>query len=825
MPSVETEPAPTESLPPGASAAAVLNPPPPSAIYDGTSISVLKGLEAVRVRPSMYIGDTGPRGMHHLVWEVVDNSIDESLAGHCKRITVEVHADGSVSVEDDGRGIPTDILAAEGGRSAAEVVLTELHAGGKFDRESYEVSGGLHGVGVSCVNALSDTLWLDIWRDGHHWSQIYHRGVPAAPLKKGEPSEKRGTRVHFLPDITIFPEAGEYQYDMLRNRIQELAFLSPQLAISLTDHRDGRACEFHYEGGLLSYVAHLDEGRDAVHKPAIYLHARKPGLDVEVAFQWNTTYNETLISFANNIKTIEGGTHVTGLRGALTRTVNAYGTANGLFKKAKLEAVTGDDIREGFTCVLSVKIAEPQFEGQTKGKLNNSDAKTFTEAMVNERLGAWFEEHPLVAGTIVNRSIQSATAREAARQARDKARRKTVMDGGGLPGKLADCQERDPKKCEIYLVEGDSAGGSAKQGRDRVFQAILPLRGKILNVEKAAFEQMLKSEQIQIVSQALGAGIGEDFDKSKLRYHRIIIMTDADVDGSHIRTLLLTFFWRQMNELVRAGFVYIAQPPLYKAKKGKTEKYLKDDAAKEAFFLTHAAGKLTLLSGATPVDGPAKTLTGKDVETFMESLSSFNTRLARLGRKYHTDVLDAFLAQGAATPDTREGWATRAADLRVRLAEAVPTLDVLSATVSEDGAGIDVRTLADSLERLTHLSAADLTELHVLLDARNGLTATLPLPAGVEDGPLRQTWRELRADIFAAAEKGWELQRYKGLGEMNPEQLWDTTLDPKERTLLQVQVDDAEQADSWFSKLMGEEVEPRRLFIETEALNVRNLDI
>ena len=823
MSTVETEPVPTDSpAPPPAAATSSV---PPGAVYDGKSISVLKGLEAVRVRPSMYIGDTGPRGMHHLVWEVVDNSIDESLAGHCTRISMEVHADGSVSVEDDGRGIPVDMIEEEG-RSAAEVVLTELHAGGKFDRDSYEVSGGLHGVGVSCVNALSDTLWLDIWRDGFHWSQVYHRGVPVAPLERKEASEKRGTRVHFLPDITIFPEAGEYLYENLRNRIQELAFLSPRLTISLHDHRDGRKDEFHYEGGLISYVAHLDEGRDAVHKPSIYLRGNKKGLDVELAFQWNTSYTETLISFVNNIKTIDGGTHVTGLRGALTRTVNAYGTANGLFKSAKIEAVTGDDIREGFTCVLSVKIAEPQFEGQTKGKLNNSEAKTFTEAMVNERLAAWFEEHPLIAKTVVNRSIQSATAREAARKARDNARRKTVMDGGGLPGKLADCQERDPKKCEIYIVEGDSAGGSAKQGRDRVFQAILPLRGKILNVEKAAFEQMLKSEQIQILAQALGAGVGEDFDKSRLRYHRIIIMTDADVDGSHIRTLLLTFFWRQMNELVRAGFVYIAQPPLYKARKGKTEVYLKDDAAKETFFLTRAAANLRLLSAAAPAaEGLAKALTGKDVEEFMDRLTSYGTRLARLGRKYHPDVLDAFLAQGAAVPDAADGWEVRAADLLQRLHLAVPTLDVLSVTVSADGAGIDVRTLADSLEKLTHLTAADLTELHVLLESRDGLTASLPLPAGVDDGPVRRTWRELRADIFAAAEKGWELQRYKGLGEMNAEQLWDTTLDPKTRTLLQVQVDDAEQADSWFAKLMGDEVEPRRLFIETEALNVRHLDI
>ncbi len=825
MSSVETEP--LTLAPEGTAPVSSIPRPPSDGSYGASSITVLEGLEAVRVRPSMYIGDTGTRGMHHLVWEVVDNAVDESLAGHCRNILIDIHADGSVSVEDDGRGIPVDLHVKEG-RSAAEVVLTVLHAGGKFDRDSYKVSGGLHGVGVSCVNALSDTLWLDVWRDGFHWQQRYHRGVPAAPLARKEPSTKRGTRVQFLPDLTIFTDAGEFLHDVLRNRVQELAFLNPRLTIVLTDHRDGAAHTFHYEGGLVSYVAHLDEGREAVHKPPITLHGAKEGIEVELAFQWNTSYNETLTSFVNNIKTADGGTHVTGLRGALTRTVNAYGTSHGLFKSAKIEAVSGDDIREGFTCVLAVKIAEPQFEGQTKGKLNNAEAKSFTEALVNERLAAWFEEHPVIAKTIVNRSIQSANAREAARKARDMARRKTVMDGGGLPGKLADCQERDPKKCEIYIVEGDSAGGSAKQGRDRAFQAILPLRGKILNVEKAAFEQMLKSEQINILTQALGSGLGEDFDMSKLRYHRVIIMTDADVDGSHIRTLLLTFFWRQMKDLVRAGFVYIAQPPLYKARKGKTEVYLKDDSVKENFFLTRAANSLRLLAGPPEAD-PTKVLTGKEVEEFMAALGSYVSRLQRLSRKYHPDVLDAFLAQGPTSPDEdgtgREGWAARAVNLRGRLRVAVPELDVLAVEVADDGRGIEAKTLADSLEKTTRLGASDLAELHVLLDARVALNATLPLPARVEDGTSRQTWRELRADILAAAEKGWELQRYKGLGEMNAEQLWDTTLDPKNRTLLQVHVDDAEQADSWFSKLMGDEVEPRRAFIEHEALNVRNLDI
>ena len=836
MSSDETKPKPAEPVP------AEVGGAPVPAVYDGTSIKSLKGLEAVRVRPSMYIGDTGVRGMHHLVWEVVDNSIDESLAGHCKRIIIEIHADGSVSVEDDGRGIPVDIMEDEGNRSAAEVVLTELHAGGKFDRDSYEVSGGLHGVGVSCVNALSDTLWLDIWRDGYHWFQQYHRGVPVAPLARKEPSTKRGTRVHFLPDITIFPEAGEYQYDMLRNRIQELAFLSPQLTISLLDHRDGRRDEFHYEGGLMSYVAHLDHGRTPVHTPAIYLRGNKRGLDVELAFQWNTEYTETLISFVNNIKTIDGGTHVTGLRGALTRTVNAYGTANGLFKSAKIEAVSGDDIREGFTCVLSVKIAEPQFEGQTKGKLNNSEAKTFTEAMVNEALGIWFEEHPLIAKTIVSRSIQSATAREAARKARDLARRKTVMDGGGLPGKLADCQERDPRKCEIYIVEGDSAGGSAKQGRDRAFQAILPLRGKILNVEKAAFEQMLKSEQINILTQALGAGLGEDFDLARLRYHRVIIMTDADVDGSHIRTLLLTFFCRHMPDLVKRGYLYIAQPPLYLVTRKKRSEYVQDNDQLNKILIELGAGEVTLRTY-----GGDRSYTAEELKGILETLST----LSRYIRSIEGNGGNFITYLGARRPDghlpdfmmrIREGndesvhyfaddealRSYAAANRDLRLFDEILTDEELAASTGPSRRAVlhelhESHAIARIFARLNE-SGIDTTIFHAM---------DTPLFELVEgEGEKRHATPlfaipEILTRVLEISSKGVQIKRFKGLGEMNAKQLFETTMDPATRQFLRVRLDEdnAVEADKMFDVLMGDVVEPRKRFIEDNALNVRNLDV
>ena len=789
---------------------------PGASDYGASSIQVLEGLEAVRVRPSMYIGDIGSRGLHHLVYEVVDNSVDEALAGHCDRIKVILHEDGSCSVEDNGRGIPVG-MHAEQGRAAAEVVMTVLHAGGKFDRDSYKVSGGLHGVGVSCVNALSELLLLDIWRDGFHWSQRYRRGVPEAPLAKMEPSEKRGTRIQFLPDTMIFKDTTDFQYEILSNRLRELAFLNPGLTIELRDLRDAREEVFHYAGGIVSFVEYLNQAKEPTHAPPVYLRGGKEGVDVEMALQWNTSYAETIFSFANNIGTIEGGTHVTGLKAALTRTVNAYAQNNNLFKNGKVEPITGEDIREGLTCVLSVKMAEPQFEGQTKTKLGNSDVKGLTESIVNEQLAIFLDENPAVAKNIISKAIEASHAREAARKARDLARRKTVLDGGGLPGKLADCQERDPDKCELYLVEGDSAGGSAKQGRDRKFQAILPLRGKILNVEKARFDRMIGSEQIQNLVSALGCSIGEDFDPAKLRYGRVILMTDADVDGSHIRTLLLTFFFRHMPILVNTGHLYIAQPPLYRVKRGKKEEYLRDDAALETFLLNQGAAHLTLTAGDLEI---------ADVADITDRISRYANKLERLARRYHPVVFDQFLHLGGHLPPDREGCERFALELRARLSLVAPSLDVLEVRCHEDAEGgrsILVRTLEESNEQTTILD--DVGEHETLLEMRADLVTRVPLPARVESEAERHTYAELRRDIFAVSKKGYDIQRYKGLGEMSAEQLWVTTMDPEARVLSQVHVDDAIGADRAFTLLMGDEVEPRRDFIQQNALNVRNLDI
>ena len=788
--------------------------------YGASSITVLEGLEAVRVRPSMYIGDVGLRGLHHLVYEVVDNSVDEHLAGWCKNIVVEIWEDGSCSVEDDGRGIPVDMH--ETGKPAAEVVLTVLHAGGKFDKNSYKVSGGLHGVGVSCVNALSSRLELDIWRDGAHWKQHYSCGVPQVSLAQVGPTDgKRGTRILFLPDISIFKESQELQFDILANRLRELAFLNPGLNITLSDHRDGKNITWHYEGGIVDFVVYLNTAKEVLHRPPIYLKGGREGLEVEIALQWNTSYAEIISSFVNNISTTEGGTHVTGLKAALTRTLNAYATTNNLLKSGKTEvAITGEDVREGLTCVLSVKIADPQFEGQTKTRLGNSEAKGLTEAIVNEQLGQFFEENPGVAKSLVNRAVDAARAREAARRARDLARRKTVMDGGGLPGKLADCQERDPALCELYLVEGDSAGGSAKQGRDRKYQAVLPLRGKILNVEKARFDKMLVSEQIQILVSALGCGIGEEFDGAKLRYGRVILMTDADVDGAHIRTLLLTFFYRQMPHLVQEGHLYIAQPPLYRVRRAKTEQYLRDDAAMEAFLLKNGASHLK-------VRADERELSSEEVVIFSERVVRYASRLERLGRRYHPIVLDHFLGMNR-VPNTIEEATVQAADLRSLLTQRAPELDVLDVVPLEGTDGhpvIRVRTMQNSEEQLTFFSMGAIQELEPLRRLREEVSAMVPLPVRVGDGPPRLGLLELREDVLAQAQKGYEVQRYKGLGEMNPEQLWETTMDPKNRVLHQVHVDEATEADRIFTILMGDAVEPRRDFIYQHALDVRNLDI
>ncbi len=792
---------------------------PAQPAYGASNIQILEGLEAVRVRPSMYIGDVGPRGLHHLVWEVVDNAVDEHLAGHCSHIVVTLHEDGSCSCEDNGRGIPTDIHPDKG-VSAAEVVLTVLHAGGKFDRDSYKVSGGLHGVGVSCVNALAQDLWLDIWRNGVHWTQRYKRGVPQAPLAAGETTEKRGTRVRWAADPDIFKETLELKYETLANRLREIAFLNPGLHIQLRDLRDSREDVWHYAGGIVSFVEYLNQGKETVHPKPIFVQGGKEGVDVQIALQWNTSYAEQVLSFANNINTHEGGTHVTGLRAALTRTVNAYAIANNLFKKEKAEPISGEDIREGFTCVLSVKIAEPQFEGQTKTKLGNSEVKGLTETIVNEQLGAFLQENPLVAKQVALKAIEAARAREAARKARDLARRKTVLDGGGLPGKLADCQERDPSKCEVYLVEGDSAGGSAKSGRDRKFQAILPLRGKILNVEKARLERMLSSEQIQIMVSALGCGIGDDFDLGKLRYHRVIVMTDADVDGSHIRTLLLTFFYRQMPQLVKGGFLYIAQPPLYRVKRGKREEYLKDDAALDAYFLREGAVHVRV------ADANGASVAGDQLPDLADRAARYEHRLARLARRWHPTVLDQFLAVGGNVPTNMAEAEALADALRAAIAKAAPLLDVLEVKAEPwgDTARVVVRTMESSSEQVSVFDAS-VAELTGLVQARVELGAMLALPARVADNPERHLYTEVRRDLLGASQKGWEITRYKGLGEMNAEQLWETTMDPTRRALQLVQVDDAVAADHTFTLLMGDEVEPRRDFIQDNALNVRNLDV
>ena len=790
--------------------------------YGASSIQVLEGLEAVRVRPSMYIGDVASRGLHHLVYEVVDNSVDEALAGYCTHIIVTLYEDGSCSVEDNGRGIPVDIHP-ETGRPAAEVVLTVLHAGGKFGGSGYKVSGGLHGVGVSCVNALSETLYLDVWRQDFHWAQRFERGVPATTLEKREPSTKRGTRVRFLPDPTIFQEINIFTYEVLANRLRELAFLNRGLRVELRDQRADRRDEFHYEGGISSYVEYLNTGRTPLHTPVYLKGGKESQLEVEIALQWNTAYLETVCSFANNINTVDGGTHVAGFRAALTRTVNAYAAANNLLKNQKVDSgITGDDIREGLTAVVSVKISNPQFEGQTKGKLGNSDVKGLTESIINEQLGIWMDENPVVAKTIVMKSVEAARAREASRKARDLARRKTVLDGGGLPGKLADCSERDPAKCELYLVEGDSAGGSAKQGRDRKVQAILPLKGKILNVEKARTDRMMASEQIQIMVSALGCGIGEDFDLARLRYGPIIIMTDADVDGSHIRTLLLTFFYRQMPRLVNAGHLYIAQPPLYRASRGKTELYLRDERAKDQFLLDQAVKNVTFTSAGEEKSGEA-------VATISERLTRLAGRLEALSRHAHPVVMEQFLALGGNVPAETEAAEAFAASLRSRITLVAPDLEVQELSVEREDDGrsvIRVRLLRESQEHITLLGTAAREVEHAALKRLyDEIHQLLPLPARVGSLAERESYVDLRRDFLALAEKGYEFQRYKGLGEMNAEQLWETTLDPTNRSLQQVDVADLVAADDVFNVLMGEAVEPRRDFIHQNALNVRNLDV
>jgi DNA gyrase subunit B len=796
--------------------------------YSADKIKVLEGLEAVRKRPGMYIGDTGVRGLHHCVYEIVDNSIDEALAGFAKNITVTVHVDNSVTVEDDGRGIPVGMHST--GVSAVEVVMTKLHAGGKFNEEggAYKVSGGLHGVGAAVVNALSEIMHVEVRQNGKVYKQTYKRGTPQAPLAEIGVTDKRGTTTTFKPDPEIF-ETVEYNIDTLAARLRELAFLNSGIRLKLNDERlePVKNFEFHYEGGLIQFVEHINKSKQKLHDRVIYFAHSKDYLSIEIAMQWNDSYSETLSSYVNNINTIEGGTHVSGFRNALTRSVNKYAQDNGLLKTFK-DSIQGEDIREGMACVISAKVPEPQFEGQTKTKLGNSEVDSFTNAVVYEKLNDFLEQNPQIAKKVVQKAIDSALARIAARKARDLTRRKTALDFGGLPGKMADCQERDPALCELYLVEGDSAGGSAKQGRDRKNQAILPLKGKILNVEKARFDKMLSFEEIKVLITALGAGIGkEDFDISKLRYHKIVIMTDADVDGSHIRTLLLTFFYRQMHEIIEKGYLYIAQPPLYRMKKGNKERYLKNEFELSEYLLSSGLEEMEISAGGKSIPASA-------VIPALKSAARFTKGLERASRRMHPEFLRALVANGisAKTLQSENELKTSLAKIATGLQSKGVHLTYSIAKDAEHNswfASVEVGTEAG--KRLVALNSAMLgsPEYEELSKFYQGFQSLGAGPYTIRQQnkteATAQTGEELAQKVVEAAKIGAVIQRYKGLGEMNPEQLWETTMDPNRRTLLKVSVDDAVEADGIFSVLMGDAVEPRRQFIEENALRVRNLDV
>ena len=803
--------------------------PQSESVYGAANIKVLEGLEAVRKRPGMYIGDTSERGLHHLVFEVVDNSIDEALAGECTRIAVTIHIDSSVTVDDDGRGIPVGMHPTEG-MSAAQVVLTKLHAGGKFDKAAYKVSGGLHGVGVSVVNALSETLEMEVRQGGKVYFQRYHRGEPETPVQETGVTDQRGTKITFKPDPLIF-ETTSYSFDILSQRLRELAFLNRGIHITIQDERDQKSHEFLYEGGIVSFVEHLNKAKTPIHPDVIYLQGSRDGIEIEIALQWNEGYAESVYAFANNINTIEGGTHLVGFKSALTRTINAYAVSNSLIKKDG-EALQGDDVREGLTAIISVKVPEPQFEGQTKTKLGNSEVKGAVETLVNDRLALYLEEHPAEGRRIALKGLEAARVREATRKAKELARRKGALDGSGLPGKLADCQERDPALSELFIVEGDSAGGSAKQGRDRKNQAILPLRGKILNVEKARFDKMLSSQEIRLLITALGAGVKEDKDLAKLRYHTIILMCDADVDGAHIRTLLLTFFYRHYQEIIDSGHLFIAQPPLYRVKRARAQQYLKDEAALEDYLIELGADDTTIRGQGAPA------IAGTPLKQFVKKairLDKVLDLLERKGRNRH--VVTALARQatmdvGALADEGRlhEIVAAAEAYLRVAAPELVPVAfgfeedrehACLMLVASTRANGAPHRNVIDRELLLT----PEFEEARRL--ARDLAIAGEPPYALGEGDALEQvaSLQQAVARVMATARKGLEIQRYKGLGEMNPTQLWDTTMDPTSRTLLQVKIEDAYEADDIFSTLMGDEVEPRRKFIEANALNVRNLDI
>ncbi len=798
--------------------------------YTADSIKVLEGLEAVRKRPAMYIGSTGSVGLHHLVYEIVDNSVDEAMAGFCKNIDVVIHIDNSITVIDDGRGIPTEMHSTQK-RSAAEVALTVLHAGGKFDSEVYKVSGGLHGVGVSVVNALSEWLDLEIKQNSKVFQQRYERGTPQAPLAVTGTTTTTGTRITFKPDFQIF-EDREYSYDILSQRLRELAFLNRGLKISIQDERAGKKQTFFYEGGIVSFIEYLNKNKTPLHPAPIYLSKEREGIFVEIALQYNDSYVEQVFSFANNINTQEGGTHLVGFKAALTRTINGYAVTSGLLKNGA-EALSGEDVREGLTAVVSVRLSNPQFEGQTKTKLGNSEVKGIVEAMVNESLGSYLEENPLVARKVAEKGLNAARAREAARKARELTRRKGVLDSTSLPGKLADCQEKDPALSELFIVEGDSAGGSAKQGRDRRNQAILPLKGKILNVEKARFDKMLSSDEIKVLITALGAGIGtEEFDIAKLRYHKIVIMTDADVDGAHIRTLLLTFFYRQMPQIIERGYLYIAQPPLFKVKRGKTERYIKDDSRMEDFLLDLAAEDIELYS--TEHGG---FLTGERLTSTLKKLVQFEKTLDKFRRKrLDVMVLRALLLDKSFSKvylKEEEKLKAMAASIEGYLKTYHPkTLTEWAIEKDEEHEAFRLRF--DSKYDAAHSSimvdenfvtTPEFRELQSLSPAVLGLGAPVyKIREKGEEKTFNDTGK-LANYVLELGKKGLAIQRYKGLGEMNPEQLWLTTMDPEKRTFLQVTIEDLVKADEIFTILMGDQVEPRRTFIQRHALEVRNLDI
>jgi len=792
---------------------------PESAEYGAEAIRILEGLEAVRVRPAMYIGSTGEAGLHHLVYEVVDNSVDEALAGFCSEIGVTIHIDNSVTVVDNGRGIP--VGAHESGLDAAEVVLTKLHAGGKFDKKAYKVSGGLHGVGVSVVNALSERLEVEIWRDGKVYRQGYARGERQSQLEQTGVTERRGTRVTFKPDPQIF-ETTSFSFDTLSQRLRELSFLNRGILITLDDERDGKKHRFQYEGGLASYVEHLSRNKQVLHERPIVMEGLREGVQLEIALLWNDGYAENIYSFANNINTHDGGSHLSGFKSALTRSLNNYATGAGLAKDLP-DAIQGEDTREGLTAVISVKLPSPQFEGQTKGKLGNTEVKGIVESFLNDRLSAYFEENPQAAKRITLKVVEAVQAREAARKARDLTRRKGALDGAGLPGKLAECQERDPEKSELFLVEGDSAGGSAKQGRDRRFQAILPLRGKILNVEKARLDKTLASEEIRNIITALGTGVGaDDFDVARLRYHRIIVMCDADVDGSHIRTLLLTFFYRQMKELIERGHLFIAQPPLYKAKWGKAERYLKDEAALDAFLMERAVEDRRVKTGS------GQEIADRRLIHLLERMVAYRKLLAVVERKgMPKPLVELLLRAGVKDAETfsdKGRLLEMIKPIRERGQDVVLEKDeehgVFEVVLSRgpEGQPREVR-IGDAF-----VSSPEYKTLYAVFEEFRELDRP---PLVVVDGgetsvPDRETLLE---HFLAAGRKGIQIQRYKGLGEMNPEQLWESTMNPETRTLLQIRLEDEEVAENIFTTLMGDAVEPRRQFIEENALNVRNLDI